>query len=87
MRVHVIDTVDDGAAPTDYSLNLQWCRYNYDDGSSQTGYRWIWAKPVNAKGNRDLMPTRGQTRIPTLDEMRVLMAKATANGWGNYVGV
>lgn len=87
MRVHVLESCSDDAAPADYSLNLQWCRYNYDDGGSETGYRWIWTRPVNGRGNRDLMPTRGQARIPTFEDMRRLMAKAEAEGWGGHVGV
>jgi hypothetical protein len=48
----------------------------YDDGSSQTGYRFIWRKP---DGN--LQAARGQARIPCAADMFRLIQMATEAGW------
>ena len=82
-RVQVIKqtslTPDPG--PTDWSLWLQWCRYLYDDdaGSMDYGYRYIWKRPGGA-----LQAARGQARVPSMAEMEQLIAKAKAEGWGDY---
>jgi len=85
MRVQVINEVSDGAAPEHYSLSLQWCRWNYEDGSpEEMGHRFIWKRPM-ANGKRALMPTRGQARLPSLAKAEELQAKAKAAGWGHNV--
>ena len=77
-RVQVVNSVtlgDEG----EWHICLQWCRYFYDDGRMQHGYRFIWVTP---EGN--LQPARGQARLPSLKIAKELMAKAKAQGWGDY---
>ena len=89
-RVHVIEEVchEDDPLPDDWTLWLQWGLYIYDNVEPQHGYRIIYKYPPNAKkgGARDLAPTRGQARIPTLAQLETLIAKARAAGWGAFDG-
>lgn len=81
-RVQVInETTLDNSDLADWSLWFQWCRYFYDDGSLQHGYRFIWRRP-KAEG-ASLQAARGQARIPSVDILEKLVAKAKAEGWGN----
>lgn len=61
-----------------WELCLQWCLYVYDNGTSEHGYRFIWRRPG---GN--LVPARGQTRIPSLQYVKELVNKAKKEGWDN----
>jgi hypothetical protein len=63
-------------------LCLQWCRYVYDNGELEQGYRFIWRYPET--GN--LQGARGQARIPSLADARRLMAAAESEGWGDRRG-
>ena len=63
-------------------LCLQWCRYLYDNGNMQLGYRFIWRRPVSGA----LQPARGQARIPTLEDAETLIAMARSEGWGYQIG-
>lgn len=65
-------------------LCLQWCRYDYDDFSSQYGYRFIWRRPEAEGGG--LQAARGQARIPRLEDARELTAAAVNAGWGDRNG-
>jgi hypothetical protein len=65
----------------DWRLCLQWCRYIYDDGTMQEGYRFIWRRPEGG-----LQAARGQARIPSLKVARKLMDKAVDEGWGKNEG-
>lgn len=67
--------------PGGWQLCLQWVRYNYEDGHTEEGYRFIHRRPDNS-----LQAARGQARIPSLDVARKLMAKAVTAGWGANVG-
>jgi len=59
-----------------WSLCFQWGRYNYDDGTSDMGYRFIWKdQDVN------MQLSRGQARIPSAADMFLLIHKATDEGW------
>jgi len=83
-RVYVInETADPNSTDKNahHTLWIQWCRYVYDDGSSEMGYRFIWKKP---SGN--LMPSRGQARIPSIDCIIRLVNEAQKNGWGDQKG-
>jgi hypothetical protein len=83
MRVQMIHEVTDEAPAHQYSLSLQWCRWNYEDGSpEEMGYRFIWKRPM-VNGKRALMPVRGQTRLPALADAQALQAKAVEAGWGS----
>lgn len=82
MRVKVINETMT-ADPTDtneWELCFQWCRYVYDNGSSENGYRFIWRYPTN--GN--LQPARGQARIPSIKLAKELMQNAIDEGWGMH---
>ncbi len=83
-RVQVINeaTLDTNPQPTDWTLWFQWCRYFYDDGDMQHGYRFIWKRPQADGGS--LQAARGQARIPSVDQLEKLVAKAKASGWGHY---
>lgn len=69
-----VDTYTDGR-----QLSFQWCRYLYDDGSMDYGYRFIW-KDSNGR----LQPARGQARIPSMRELTELTERARFEGWGTY---
>jgi hypothetical protein len=60
----------------EWRLCFQWCEYNYDDGDSQLGYRFIWRRPDGA-----LQAARGQARIPSLKDMNELITLAACAGW------
>jgi len=63
----------------DYFLCLQYCRFNYGDGSpEEEGYRFTWLTPQGYL-------KRGQARIPSFCEIHELMAKAIEAGWGHYI--
>ncbi len=77
-RVQVVNSITDGDTSS-WHLALQWCRYFYDDGNMEHGYRYIWVTPEGK-----LQPARGQARLPSLAVARKLMAKAKEAGWGDY---
>lgn len=82
-RVQVInETTLDNSDPNAWRLWFQWCRYLYDDGGMEYGYRFIWRRPKNEGGS--LQAARGQARIPSIDTLERLVAKAKSEGWGNY---
>lgn len=64
-----------------WKLCLQWCVYQYGDGTSHKGYRFIWRRP-----NGKLQPARGQARLPSLNEAQKLTEIAQKEGWGRHVG-
>ncbi len=82
-RVQIINEVkkvskeEDG----DWFLCLQWCRYLYDDGKMERGYRFIWRRP-----NGHLQPARGQACIQSLDIAQELIDRAKKVGWGDNKG-
>jgi hypothetical protein len=75
-------TIDDTSDPTKWTLWFQWVCYINDDGTKQYGYRFIWRYPMVEGGG--LQPARGQARIPSMQWLQVLVAKAKAEGWGDY---
>ena len=82
-RVQVINEVPKPElAPKDWVLQLQWCRYIYDDGDMERGYRFIYRQP----GSGALQPARGQARIPSLKDAEELIEMARDEGWGDYKG-
>jgi hypothetical protein len=83
-RVQVINetTLDKNPPPTDWTLWFQWCRYFYDGGAMEHGYRFIWRRPQSEGGS--LQAARGQARIPSTAMLEKLVAQARAEGWGNY---
>lgn len=76
-RVSVIHETISGSEG-EWRLCLQWCRYNWDDGKTEDGYRFIWRRPEGS-----LQPARGQARIPSIRLARELMDRAIAEGWGH----
>ena len=82
-RVQVInETTLDNSNPSDWTLWFQWCRYFYDNGEMEYGYRFIWRRPKSEGGS--LQAARGQARIPSMEILDGLVAKAKQEGWGNY---
>lgn len=79
-RVQVINEVCDNAPLEQWSLCFQFCRYIYDNGEMEEGYRFIWKRP----NNRSLQAARGQARIPSFNAITNLMSKAQKEGWGNF---
>ena len=77
-RVQVVNSVTT-MDKSDWHVCLQWCRYLYDDGRMEHGYRFIW---VTQEGK--LQPARGQARLPSLKLAHSLMEAAKAQGWGDY---
>lgn len=57
-------------------LSFQYCTYNYDDGSTQDGYRFIWYRPDGT-----LQAARGQARIPSMRSALMLIGEAVRKGW------
>lgn len=57
-------------------LAFQYCTYNYDDGSTQNGYRFIWYRPDGT-----LQAARGQARIPSMRSALMLIGEAVRKGW------
>ena len=80
--VTVLEEVGTGPKGDGWQIFLQFCKYNYDSGNKEKGYRFIYRKPDT--GN--LYPARGQTRIPSLDIALELINKAKEQGWGDYIG-
>jgi len=74
-RVQVIRQVRQGEQG-DWNLCFQWCQFNYDDGTSQRGYRFIWRRE-----NGNLQAARGQARIPDAATLENLIQRATEEGW------
>lgn len=79
-RVQVLEEVSKKMG-SDWKLCLQWCRYIYDNGELQQGYRFIWRRPDGS-----LQAARGQARIPSIKIARELIAKAEGEGWGKNEG-
>lgn len=79
-RVQVINEICDGNSLNEWSLCFQFCRYIYDDGNMQEGYRFIWRRPED----RSLQAARGQARIPSIATAQKLMQEAIKYNWGNY---
>ena len=59
-----------------WRLCLQKVTYNYDDGSTEDGLRFIWRRPDDT-----LQAARGQARIPDASTLLTLVGKAAAEGW------
>jgi hypothetical protein len=82
-RVQVINEVPRREQkPKEWVLHLQWCRYLYDDGNMEHGYRFIWRRP----GSGALQPARGQARIQSLKDAEKLIEMARKRGWGDHKG-
>lgn len=79
-HVDIINEIDPGPQE-EWRLCFQFCRYIYDEGEPEEGYRFIWRRP-----NNHLQPARGQARIPSLRHAERLMRQARDQGWGNGQG-
>jgi len=78
-RVSIIKEVIAVPEDSEWRLCLQWCRYNYGDGTDELGYRFIWRRPDT--GN--LQAARGQARLPSRKLVDYLFDQATKQGWGD----
>ena len=74
-RVHVIDSVFK-EYPSKWKLCFQWCLYDYENGKSDKGFRFIWKTPEGK-----LQAARGQARIPDIDAIHELTEQAKKAGW------
>lgn len=82
-RVYVINEASlDSCDPSDWTLCFQWCRYLYDDGTIEHGYRFIWRRPKSDGGS--LQAARGQARIPSIAILERLVERAKKEGWGDH---
>jgi hypothetical protein len=63
-------------------LCFQWGRYDYGDGETQRGYRFIWRRPVSGS----LQAARGQARLPSVKDIETLIGMARDAGWGHHNG-
>lgn len=82
-RVQVLnETTWHDLAQTDMALAFQWCRYLYDDGKVEHGYRFIWKRP--SEGGAQQQAARGQARIPSIVVLEQLVRQAKNAGWGDY---
>ena len=77
-RVSVIREVAATPEGSEWRLCLQWCRYVYDDGTDELGYRFIWRRP-----NGHLQAARGQARLPSRQVVEHLFNLADEAGWSN----
>ncbi len=82
-RVQIINEVNTGnpSETHQWELCFQWCRYIYDKGGSERGFRFIWRRPDGS-----LQPARGQARIISIEQAKELMDRAREAGWGSNVG-
>lgn len=60
----------------DWKLYFQYGEYFYDNGESDTGYRFIWRRPDGT-----LQAARGQARIPSKKDILELLDLASKEGW------
>lgn len=77
-HVKVIHEVKRREVENKWVLCFQYCKYVYDANTSETGYRFIWRQP-----NGNLLPAKGQARIPKMSDILYLVSKAMEQGWGN----
>lgn len=77
-RVEIIHEAEIGKEG-EYILCFHYCKFDYGDGNSEYGYRFMWRDPEG-----HLLPVRGQTRIPSIAYIKKLVAEAEKNGWGHY---
>ena len=83
-RVQVFNetTFPKTAHDDEWTLWFQWCRYVYDEGGTECGYRFIWKRPMSDGGS--LQAARGQARLPNIALVEKLIAQAKEEGWGDY---
>jgi len=79
-RVIVLNETKKPGKNGEYILCFQYCRYEFQKGNEQNGYRFIWQSP---KGN--LLASRGQARIPSVADILFLTSQAIYEGWGNHI--
>lgn len=79
-RIQVLEEVSTDMGEG-WKLCFQWCRYIYDNGALEQGYRFIWRRP-----NGSLQAARGQARLPSIKVIQCLIAEAETNGWGKNQG-
>ena len=64
-----------------WRLYLHWVRYMHEDGGLEHGFRFMWRRPDGS-----LQAARGQARIPSLDDVDVLLRLARQEPWGKNAG-
>ena len=76
-RVEILHETTQKTSDEGWTLCFQQCKYHYDSGETQEGYRFIWRRP-----NGTLQAARGQARIPSVAVMLKLISAAMSEGWG-----
>ena len=76
--IKVLENVEHGNAG-EWRLCFQKVIYNYDNGETEDGFRFIWRTPENK-----LQPARGQARIPDSTWLFKLLEKARSEGWFTF---
>jgi len=74
-RVHIIDSIDK-KFDSGWTISFQWCLYDYEDGNTDKGFRFIWKRPDGT-----LQAARGQARIPDVETINELLEEAKKQGW------
>lgn len=64
-----------------WRLCYQFCRYNFPDGESRTGFRFMWKDDTGK-----LKTYRGGARIYSSAMAMGMIVEAIEQGWGNLVG-
>ena len=62
--------------PSGWTLCFQWCLYDYENGETDKGFRFIWKTPQGK-----LQAARGQARIPDIETIHELTEIAKKEGW------
>ncbi len=75
-NIDIIKEVTSKDVISGHDLCFHWAEYNYDDGESEKGFRFMWR---DSKGN--LLAHMGQARIPNPTMLFELIHKAAAEGW------
>ena len=76
-RVEILHETMQKTCDEGWALCFQQCKYHYDNGQIQAGYRFIWRRPDGT-----LQAARGQARIPSVAVMLKLVSTAMSEGWG-----
>ena len=75
-RVQIHKQVPEDANSGEWTLCFQKVTYQYDDSSSQDGFRFIWRRPDGS-----LQDARGQARIESYEQMMTLIDQAEKEGF------
>ena len=75
-KIEILNEVSKIFINSNYKLCFQECKYFYEDGTDDSGYRFIYRDSDNK-----LLPHRGQARIPDKNTLEELINAAEKAGW------